>query len=116
MVINGHQTEEGAVTLSLSTHRYADVFTIAVQGEIDLSTAPELDREIAAAHHGDATAVVVDLAGVTFLDSAGINTLLKGRRLAEEHGQRFRVAGADGVVRQLLDLTGVWEHLTGQAG
>jgi anti-anti-sigma factor len=57
------------------------------------------------------TAVVVDLAGVQFLDSSGIAVLLKGRRLADERGAAYRVAGAHGMVKRILELSGVWEHL-----
>jgi anti-anti-sigma factor len=50
------------------------------------------------------------------MDSAGINVLLKGRRLADDHGKQFRVTGAAGIVRQVLDITGVTAHLSGSAG
>jgi anti-anti-sigma factor len=61
---------------------------------------------------GDAGITVVELSGVTFIDSAGINALLKGRRAADERGRVFRVTGATGIVRELLDMTGVWAHLS----
>ncbi|MFI6266570.1 STAS domain-containing protein [Micromonospora sp. NPDC051006] len=97
--------------LSLSSHRTADAATIAVRGEVDLSTADDLERAVAAAAQEDAPAIIIDLGGVTFLDSAGINALLKGRRLADGHGKPYHVTGAQGMVRQLLRMTGVWEHL-----
>ncbi|WBB69943.1 STAS domain-containing protein [Micromonospora sp. WMMD812] len=100
------------MALSLSSRRVADAVTVSAQGEVDLPTADDLEREIAAAVGSDATAILVDLGGVTFLDSAGINVLLKGRRLADQHGKSYRVAGAQGMVRQLLRMTGVWEHLS----
>ena len=55
--------------------------------------------------------VVVDLSGVTFLDSSGISALVKQRRLADEHGKLMRISGAGGTVRDVLRLTGVWQHL-----
>lgn len=101
--------------LSLSHHHQAGAVTLAASGEIDLSTVEQLEREIASTAHADATAVVVDLSGVTFIDSAGIGALLKGRRLADERGQAYRVVGAEGLVRQVLEMTGVWSHLSGHA-
>jgi anti-anti-sigma factor len=60
-------------------------------------------------------AVLVDLAGVQFLDSSGIASLLKGRRLADQRGVSYRAVGADGMIRQVLELGGVWEHLCGNS-
>ncbi len=100
------------MALSLSTTRDAGTITVSISGDVDLSTAAELDRAVLAAVH-DAESVVVDLAAVTFIDSAGINALLKGRRLADERSRRFRIADATGVVRDVLDLTGVLGHLSG---
>jgi anti-sigma B factor antagonist len=102
----------GAVTLSLSSHRDGDSVTVAVHGDIDLATAGQLEQEMSAHAGGDARALVVDLSGVEFIDSAGINALLKGRREADEQGHTFRVAGAQGIVREVLDLTGVLAHLS----
>jgi anti-sigma B factor antagonist len=87
---------------------------LAASGDVDLASAPRLDAAIeAAVHTADVQAVVVDLTGVTFLDSSGISVLLRGRRLADEHSLRYRVVGAQGLVLTVLELTGVWAHLAG---
>ena len=99
------------MALSFSQHRDTGVVTVMARGEVDLSTADDLQREVEAAVRGDSTAVTVDLGEVTFLDSAGINVLLRGRRLADEHGKPYHVTNAQGIVRQLLRMTGVWDHL-----
>jgi anti-sigma B factor antagonist len=86
---------------------------VSVAGDVDLATVGQLDREFETAVDADqTTGVVVDLAEVAFLDSSGIASLLKGRRLADGRGKPFRVTGARGLVREVLDLTGVWEHLS----
>lgn len=102
--------------LSLSNRGDVNVTTVAADGEIDVSTVDQLNGEILAAVHADAPTVVVDLSGVTFIDSAGIGALLRGRRLADEQQKEYRVTGAEGLVRQVLDITGVWVHLSGQTG
>jgi len=103
------------VALSLSSRRDVDTVTVLVAGELDLSTAEQLEDEVAALVAGDATrTILLDFAGVTFIDSAGINTLLAGRRLADGQDRRYRIVGAGGLVRDLLEMTGVWSHLTGQ--
>jgi anti-anti-sigma factor len=104
------------MALTLSTRHDGDEATLAVGGEIDILTADDLEHAIATITGSDARTLVVDLAGVSFMDSAGINALLKGRRAADGHGQQFRVTGATGIVRQILEVTGVAEHLSGQSG
>jgi anti-sigma B factor antagonist len=108
---------EVRVDLSIATSRQDDVLTLRVAGDVDLATGQQLEREIteAVAAAGPAS-VVVDLSGVGFLDSSGISVLVKGRRLADGHGVPYRVTGASGTIRQVLDITGVWGHLSGQAG
>jgi anti-sigma B factor antagonist len=57
------------------------------------------------------TAVVVDLSDVEFLDSTGIRALLDTDREATRLGGRLLVTGANGIVRRMLELTGVLQHL-----
>ena len=47
-----------------------DALVVAVVGEIDMATAPEVSKAISSGH-GDAGRVVVDLSEVTFLDFVG---------------------------------------------
>ncbi|MET7425007.1 STAS domain-containing protein [Dactylosporangium sp. NPDC005555] len=101
------------MTLSLSTTRDAGTCTVSIAGDVDMATVTDLERAVAAALDSGAEVVVVDLAAVTFIDSAGINALLKGRRLADERARRFRIANPAGVVHDVLDMTGVLAHLTG---
>jgi anti-anti-sigma factor len=102
--------------LTVSTHRPdSRTLHLNVAGEVDLATAGILQHEIVAGLEADDVPdVVVDLAEVTFLDSSGISVLLKGRRLADENAKGYRVDAAHGMVRQVLDISGVWEYLGGQ--
>jgi len=101
------------MTLSISEHGDGAAVTLLVSGDVDLTTVEQLERRITQAAASDARTVVVDLAGVAFMDSAGINALLKGRRLADEHSQSFWITNATDIVRELLVMTGVWDYLTG---
>jgi anti-sigma B factor antagonist len=101
------------VSLSLTHQRDGDTVTIAITGDLDLSTSDYLDQQIVEhASEGGVSVVVIDVAGVAFLDSAGINVLLKARRWADDHQRSLRVAGATGLVHEVLELTGVLAHLT----
>jgi anti-anti-sigma factor len=93
-----------------------DPVVVTVGGEVDLGNSASLAAAIGEALEQDAvSSVEVDLGAVTFLDSSGIAALLKGRRLADDAGVDYRVTGMHGIVRQVLELTGVLDHLTGRS-
>lgn len=62
------------------------------QGEIDLSVSPELRRAVLDALAGGRD-LIVDLAGVPYIDSSGIAGLAEGLHAARRDGQRFALAG-----------------------
>jgi anti-anti-sigma factor len=79
---------------------------VRVRGELDLATSPALGetlgREIA-----DGKSVVVDLSGVTFIDSSGLNALIRALRLSEGNGGGFRVSpDLPAQVSRLFTITG----------
>ena len=103
------------MALTSSSVREGVTVTITLQGDADLPGIGDFEDMLATYVGTDLEKIRVDLAGVGFIDSAGINALLKARRSAEGHGQTFVVTDASGLVRELLEMTGVWSHLAGQA-
>lgn len=103
--------------LSVATRQDNGVATLAIAGELDLASGDVLARAISqAASAGGTHTVIVDLSELRFLDSSGISILLKGRREADSAGIAYRITGATGMVRQVLSLTGVLEHLSAEPG
>ena len=81
-----------------------------VQGEIDLVTAPVLQRHLEAALATGRDAVEIDLSGVTFMDVRGVNVLVAARnRLAD--GATLRLHAPSGAVVRMLDLCGIDREL-----
>jgi anti-anti-sigma factor len=95
--------------LSLERHVVNDgVIRLAVAGEIDLATCQPLSAAIREAIVSDRVAeLIVDLDKVAFLDSSGVRTLVEGMRLAHVEGVTLSVMNARGIVREVLDITGV---------
>jgi anti-sigma B factor antagonist len=77
--------------------------TIAVSGRVDTVTAPELE---AALKFGDATCVVIDLANVPYMSSAGLRLLLTAHKTMIGKGGELQIANVKDDVREVLDLTG----------
>lgn len=80
---------------------------LAIHGEIDVSTAPELrDRLLAVAKEGNEV-VVVDLSEVTFLDSTALGVLVSGLKRFREGGGDLRLVVTSGSVTKVLAITGL---------
>ena len=96
-------TDESPFELHTTTDS-SDVVVVTVVGEVDMTTAPELTKAIDGVA-GTARKVVVDLSGVTFLDSSGLNALVRGRReLAAADRELSVVAPPAGVVRHVIGI------------
>ena len=79
--------------------------TIAVSGELDTHTAPQLAEHLAGIAEG--TAVVLDLSGTTFISSAGLSTILNAQRQLSSSGGSLRVASPTVAVARLIELSGL---------
>ena len=85
---------------------------IAVGGEIDVATAPQLreclHRVIA---QGEAT-VVLDLLGVTFLDSTALGVLVGALKRCRELGGELQVVVTDPRIVKIFEITGLTSVFT----
>jgi anti-sigma B factor antagonist len=79
---------------------HAGAVRVEVLGQLDFATAPRLARALGALPSGGE--VVVDLAGVTLMDTSGVGVLLRAR-----HGRNLVVVHPDRNVRRVLDVSGV---------
>jgi anti-anti-sigma factor len=78
---------------------------IAITGDMDIASTPELSTVLLMAAGAPGSLVVLDLAGVEFIDSTALGTLLKAGNEIESAGKKLRVVCADGPVRRLLEMT-----------
>lgn len=85
--------------------------TLAVGGTLDISTAPRLEQEIerlSTTSHD----VVLDLSGVSFMDSSGLSVLISATRRAAAGNWSFGLRGQlSEQVSSLLGLTRTMQHL-----
>ena len=83
---------------------------IVVAGEVDCSTAPRLAASLASVLASSPPELVVDLTEVSFLDSAGLHTLVTAHTDAGRRGVLMRVLVATRAVLRPLQVTGL-EHV-----
>jgi anti-anti-sigma factor len=87
-----------------------DALAVALAGEIDMSNAPTVERQILEAIPNDLAAVTVDLSALDYIDSAGLRLLFTlGTRLKTLQIDLVLVVPTDSPVRRMIDLAGVAE-------
>ncbi|MEU5693810.1 anti-sigma factor antagonist [Actinosynnema sp. NPDC020468] len=82
------------------------VAVVAVAGEIDMVTAPEL-RAGVLEHLESSTTFVLDLSGVSFLGSAGLAVLVEASQHSRRRDAAFRVVAVKRAVIRPLEATGL---------
>ncbi|MFA9432523.1 STAS domain-containing protein [Egicoccus sp. AB-alg2] len=85
---------------------------VEVAGQLDVATAPEFRQVLVEAQYGGASQVLVDVAGIEFVDSIGLGVLVGGHKRARSHDGRFVLARPSERMSQLLALTGLDTVLT----
>jgi anti-sigma B factor antagonist len=90
------------------THRILQDGTVvlAIEGELDLASAPNLKWELAEAMRGDPHRIVLDMSGVSFIDSTALGVLVGAQRNLEP-GRRLAIGGARPDVLAVFELTGL---------
>ena len=82
---------------------------VAVRGEVEIATAPELTAALDDAIRRTSGPFVVDLSTVGFLDSSGINCLMRARALLGRDDRTLLLVCPPGSTRRVLDLVGMDE-------
>ena len=81
------------------------VAVVKLQGEADLHTAPILRDALNEAIESKPETLIVDLTGVTFIDSMMLGVLLSATRRARPNGTELRIVVDDPHVRRIFELT-----------
>jgi anti-anti-sigma factor len=93
---------------SLDTSLTGRKAVIALAGELDLAGAATLERELADL---EASAVVIDLRGLGFMDSSGLRALAVAAQRAQAAGRRFALVPGAAQVMRVFDVTRMRERL-----
>jgi anti-sigma B factor antagonist len=97
--------------LTISSQREGDVHVIELTGELDLATADELERELLRVEATDAASIVIDLAGLRFMDSSGIRVMIAADTRSRADSERLMLLRGPDAVQRIFELTGVIDLL-----
>lgn len=99
-------TRRGATALDISVAVSEKTAVVRAAGELDLATVPDLANVLEGLER-ECARIVLDLSGLTFIDSTGVRLTLIEHDRASIDGFEFAIAGVTGPVRDVLRRTGL---------
>jgi anti-sigma B factor antagonist len=84
---------------------------LLLRGELDLSTAGRAEEELHRAESSEPALLVLDLSGLTFLDSTGLRLIVTADRRARDGGRRLMVVKGPDTVQRVFTITRLDERL-----
>ena len=91
--------------------REGAALVVAPEGELDMATVDSL-REALEGDRGDTRTLVLDLRGLGFLDTSGLQLVFEQQRRAEQEGFSFVLVRGQRHVQRLFDIAGMNDRLT----
>jgi anti-anti-sigma factor len=97
--------------LALQVEPQGNELVVRASGELDIASAKEFEDEVVRAINSDASAVILDLSELSFIDSTGLRVLLLVSELSATSGPSLRSVQASGAVREVIKTSGVEDLL-----
>jgi anti-sigma B factor antagonist len=85
--------------------------TLLLRGELDIASAPSLEGMFQELCQGGARELVLDLSQLAFMDSTGLNAILRCRKLSGEHDCKLGLVPGPRSVQRVFELTHVLDRL-----
>ena len=101
----------GSSVLSIHNSRDGDRHTLRLTGELDLASAPVLEAKAKQLFSEGARELVLDLGRLEFIDSSGLNSILRVRALCEEHMCDFALTPGERPIQRLFEVTRLIDRL-----
>ena len=84
---------------------------VSLSGDLDIDSSTEFSARVDAVTAAAAVHVIVELSGVRFIDSSGLNSLVVGARETADRGGSFVVAAPSSYVARVFDLVHIGESI-----
>ena len=95
--------------MTIKKNQNANTLTIALEGRLDTTTAPELEQEIKNVPDG-VTELIMDFAKLSYISSAGLRVLLATQKAMQGKGEMI-VTGVNDIVMEVFEVTGFCDIL-----
>ncbi|MCY9786231.1 STAS domain-containing protein [Nocardiopsis sp. EMB25] len=93
--------------LGLSTRVDSRSVIVAIEGELDIATAADLQQHIESAIDDHGSFLILDLSALDFMDSSGLNVIINAYRTVREQGGSLALAALNERVTKVVRLVGL---------
>jgi anti-sigma B factor antagonist len=101
--------EEGSADLTLRVRTEGSATVVVAEGEIDLSTIPELSEVLDGLINDGKVDLIVDMTAVNFIDSTGLGVLVGARKKALAQDGSVQLASLQAKVLKIFQITQLTE-------
>ncbi len=91
--------------LNIRTVRDGDVCTVTLQGELDVYTTPQFKAELKSPACHRCKCLVIDLDGLTFMDSSGLGAMIGALHRSRSHDGTVRIVCKQEGILRLFHIT-----------
>ena len=91
--------------INVDVKKQDDLAIISVEGDIDLYSSPQVRKEIIELTNAKTKGIIVNLSGVTYMDSSGVATLVEGLQLVKDYKGILLMCDVKGVVHDVFELS-----------
>jgi anti-anti-sigma factor len=99
------------MSVGWDTSERADGVLVQLSGELDISTAPNVEARLLDLERGSPARLIIDLRRVNFIDSTGLSMIINADGRARKDGRRLTIVSGDGVPRRILRTVGLEDRL-----
>ena len=96
--------------LTINKTNENDALTVALEGRLDTSTAPELEEELKNSLDG-VTSLTLDFGKLEYISSAGLRVLLTAQKKMNQQGE-MKVVNVGETIMEIFEVTGFSDSLT----
>ncbi len=97
--------------MTIQENREGDVITLAIDGRVDTTNAPELQTAVLNAFQ-KGNHVVLDMENLAYISSAGLRALLIGHKTATSKGGSQKLINVGDMIMEIFETTGFSDILT----
>jgi anti-sigma B factor antagonist len=100
----------GAKMLNISKESNATSLTVILEGRLDTTTAPDLEKELKDSLD-DVTELIMDFEKLEYISSAGLRVLLSAQKIMSRQGEMKLIHVSD-TIMEIFEVTGFADILT----
>ena len=92
--------------MNISTRYDGEILAIDIEGKLDTNASTPALEKLMQCLESSPNKVLVSLAPLDFISSTGLRVILRVTKLVRGYGGELKVSGAQGVVKDVLEITG----------